>query len=58
MATPSRKTFYEVLDLDRRANRTEIKDAYRKMALKWHPDKNPGDVRAVAMFQQVSFPDC
>ncbi|KAL1413010.1 Molecular chaperone (DnaJ superfamily) [Vanrija albida] len=40
--------YYKVLGLSKDASEAEIKKAYRKESLKWHPDKNPGDKRAAA----------
>ncbi|WP_431472067.1 molecular chaperone DnaJ [Nonlabens sp. SCSIO 43208] len=46
--------FYEVLGIDRNASAAEIKKAYRKKAVKYHPDKNPGDAEAEEMFKKAA----
>jgi molecular chaperone DnaJ len=55
MATRTQVDFYEVLGCERTASEAEIKSAYRKMALKYHPDRNPGDAESEARFTEAAF---
>lgn len=50
----AKRDYYEVLGVDRNATGEEIKKAYRKLALKYHPDRNPGDKSAEEKFKEVS----
>lgn len=50
----AKRDFYAVLNVSRSASADEIKKAYRKLAMKHHPDKNPGDKKAEETFKQVS----
>ena len=50
----SESDYYKILGVSRDANAKDIKKAYRKMALKYHPDKNKGDKSAEEMFKKVA----
>lgn len=50
----SKRDYYDVLGVSRSAEAAEIKSAYRKLAIKYHPDKNPGDAEAEEMFKEAA----
>ncbi len=50
----AKRDFYEILGIDRKATKDEIKKAYRKIAIKYHPDKNPDNAEAEAKFKEAA----
>ncbi|XP_058407562.1 dnaJ homolog subfamily C member 5G [Diceros bicornis minor] len=50
----SGSTLYAVLELKKGASPEDIKKAYRRLALKYHPDKNPGDAQAAEIFKEIN----
>ena len=50
----AKRDYYEVLGIAREANEVQIKSAYRKLALKYHPDRNPGDKQAEDAFKEAA----
>ncbi len=54
MATQAKRDYYEVLSVSRTATEQEIKSSYRKLAMQFHPDRNPGNVEAEEKFKECT----
>jgi molecular chaperone DnaJ len=50
----SKRCYYETLEVERSADEAVLKSAFRKLAMKWHPDRNPGDKQCEARFKEIN----
>jgi molecular chaperone DnaJ len=50
----TKRCYYETLEVERNADEGKLKAAFRKLAMKWHPDKNPGDATSEVRFKEIN----
>jgi molecular chaperone DnaJ len=50
----TKRCYYETLEVERTADEPKLKAAFRKLAMKWHPDKNPGDAASEVRFKEIN----
>src|SRR2546428_13501089 len=50
----AKRCYYDVLGVERTSDESELKSAFRKLAMKWHPDRNPGDKSCEVRFKEIN----
>src|SRR5437879_10628514 len=50
----TKRCYYETLEVERNADESKLKAAFRKLAMKWHPDRNPGDAASEIRFKEIN----
>src|SRR4029079_19437393 len=50
----AKRCYYDVLEIGRNASDADLKTAFRKLAMKWHPDRNPGDKNSDSRFKEIN----
>ena len=50
----TKRCYYETLEVERTADESKLKAAFRKLAMKWHPDRNPGDAASEIRFKEIN----
>jgi len=54
LMSTTKRCYYETLEVERSADESKLKAAFRKLAMKWHPDKNPGDATSEIRFKEIN----
>src|SRR3954470_2599692 len=54
MSTSTKRCYYETLEVERDADDSALKSSFRKLAMKFHPDKNPGDNASEVKFKEIN----
>ncbi|WP_244646363.1 DnaJ domain-containing protein, partial [Bradyrhizobium campsiandrae] len=54
MSTSTKRCYYETLEVERDADESKLKSSFRKLAMKFHPDRNPGDATSEVKFKEIN----